>query len=320
MSALPPIALIPRFQQRIWGMNNLEPWFENPTPQDRVGEVWFSSLENETELGLTLGELLEQHPDWFGNGRCEHLPLLVKFLFTSEKLSVQVHPDDDVAQEHHGCPGKTECWHILRAAADATVAHGFCREESLESVREAALNGTLESLLSWVPVRVGDSVFTPAGTVHAIGAGLALCEIQQHSDVTYRLYDYGRGRELHLEQGLRVSDLRPAEARSDGEVLAPGRELLIACPKFTLERLSGIETNFQPNNFYHLWIQLEGCAMWGPKKIEAGSVMLIPAGSQEELVKVEGAALLAYPSWRATDSLRTLQAAQPAATGFRVRA
>ena len=182
--------LQPKFVERIWGSPTLEPLF--PTPASgRIGEVWFP----ETMPGAAAS-------------------LLVKFIFTTENLSVQVHPG--------GATGKTEMWHILKAEPGASVAVGLKQLVDPETFRAACLSGEVEELLSWVPVVPGDSVFVPAGTVHAIGAGITLCEVQQNNDVTYRLYDYGRPRELHLEAGLAVSHLttHPGVASIDGERLA----------------------------------------------------------------------------------------------------
>jgi mannose-6-phosphate isomerase len=149
----------------------------------------------------------------------------VKFLFTEERLSVQVHPG--------GPDGKTEMWHILRAGPRAEVALGFIRELTAAELREASVSGEVERLLRWFPVTAGDTIFVPAGTVHAIGADLALCEIQQYSDVTYRLYDYGRPRELHLDAALPISHLgaHPSPVR-------PAGEHLVSCEYFETSRLS----------------------------------------------------------------------------------
>jgi mannose-6-phosphate isomerase len=173
-----PQRLTASFHPKVWGSSNLEPWYpgaarEAAAREEKIGEVWFTS---------------DPRP-----------PLLVKFIFTDERLSVQVHPGGD--------SGKTEMWHILRAGPQAAVAAGFTRPVSVEELREASLSGEVEHLLRWFPVRPGDTIFVPAGTVHAIGADLALCEIQQYSDTTYRLYDYGRPRELHLDQGLPLCEL-----------------------------------------------------------------------------------------------------------------
>jgi mannose-6-phosphate isomerase len=182
--------LLPTFVERIWGSLTLEPLFQNPAAS-RIGEVWFP----ETMPGVSA-------------------PLLVKFIFTTENLSVQVHPG--------GPLGKTEMWHILKAEPGAAVAVGLKEPVDEATFRAACLSGEVEHLLSWVPVVPGDGVFVPAGTVHAIGAGITLCEVQQNNDVTYRLYDYGRPRELHLEAGLAVSALtrHPGVETVAGERLA----------------------------------------------------------------------------------------------------
>ncbi len=183
------------FHSKVWGATSLAPWF--PDPNDKIGEVWFTG---------------DPRP-----------PLLVKFLFTTDKLSVQVHPG--------GPEGKTEMWHILRADPHARIAIGFREPLSPERLREASLSGDVERLLEWFPVQRGQTFFIPAGTVHAIGAGVAICEIQQYSDCTYRLYDYGRPRELHLDEGLPISKLE----RHDGPV-SQQDGLLVACEYFETHR------------------------------------------------------------------------------------
>jgi len=152
----------------------------------------------------------------------------VKFLFTSEKLSVQVHPDDDYARIHHNSLGKTEMWYVLAAEPGAKIAAGFRETITAERLREASLSGEIENLLQWFDAAPGDTFYIPAGTVHAIGAGLTLCEIQQHSDVTYRLDDYGRPRELHLDRAVVVSHLGPCAARRE----------TVSCPYFITSKLS----------------------------------------------------------------------------------
>jgi mannose-6-phosphate isomerase len=157
---------------------------------------------------------------WFESDR--PLPLLIKLLFTTEKLSVQVHPDDAYAARHHNSPGKTEMWHVLRAEPGARIAAGLREPLTRDRVAAAARSGEIENLLNWYDARPGDTFFLPAGTIHAIGPGLVLCEVQQQSDITYRLYDYGRPRELHLDHALEVSHLGPCDTRArprEGEPL-----------------------------------------------------------------------------------------------------
>ena len=189
---------------KVWGSPETEPWY--PRTGRKIGEVWFHAPEEPR--------------------------LLVKFLFTSESLSVQVHPPDTPAAS-----GKTEMWHVLRAAPGARLALGFEHPLDEARAREAALSGEIERLLRWYTPRPGDTYFVPAGTVHAIGPGLALCEIQQYSDTTYRLYDYGRPRELHLDAALAVAKLDVYPGPTAPVDLEPGRRLLAECPYFRTELL-----------------------------------------------------------------------------------
>jgi mannose-6-phosphate isomerase len=201
--------------EKVWGSPFTEPWYRNPAGR-RIGEVWFAASDK--------------------------VPLLVKFLLTSGKLSVQVHPNDAYALEHEQSRGKTEMWHILRAEPGAEVALAPREPITPERLREASLSGEIEQLLCWVPARAGDTFFIPAGTIHALGSGLILCEVQQLSDVTYRLYDYGRlhdgkPRQLHLDHGLAVADCGAYDGRVQAVPLGNGRELLAECRYFRTERL-----------------------------------------------------------------------------------
>ena len=238
--------LEPDFREKIWGATRLEPWF--PNSKSKIGEVWFQAGGD--------------------------LPL-VKFLFTTDKLSVQVHPADAYAQRHHQSPGKTEMWHILAAEPGARIAAGFREPLTPEQVRAAAVSGEIEGLLQWFGARPGDTFFIPAGTVHAIGAGLALCEIQQNSDVTYRLFDYGRPRELHLDHALAVSRLGPHDARRQ-----PLENVLVSCRYFATECVGGRSTEYQPlANRAHLLIAIEGDGEIAGQPIRAGEVWHVPSGS-----------------------------------------
>lgn len=199
-----------RMVAKVWGRDHLPAPFAAPAGE-RIGEIWF-----------------EPPPE---------LPqVLVKYLFTSEKLSVQVHPSD--AQALPGEAGKEECWLVLDAQADARLAIGFVREVSAEEIAAAAQDGTIEELLEWHPARAGDLFYLPAGTVHAIGPGLSLVEVQQNSETTFRLYDYGRPRELHLDRALAVArgePYGPEHRRSvaDGQTLVDGR-------LFRFDRVEGV--------------------------------------------------------------------------------
>jgi len=195
-----PFLLKPWFSERVWGKRSLLPWYAETGTSELVGEAWLTGARCRVETGLFAGETLAEVAEELGG----EFPLLVKLLFPETKLSVQVHPDDAQAQAMGEVRGKTECWYVLEAEPGATVALGLKDGVEAKDVEAAVTNGTMESLLRYVPVSVGDMLFVDAGTVHAIGPGVVLLETQQTSDVTYRLYDYGRPRELHLEKGLQV--------------------------------------------------------------------------------------------------------------------
>jgi mannose-6-phosphate isomerase len=244
-----PFRLVPSFREKIWGVTDLEPWFR--LPSGRIGEVWFL------------------HPDG------EHLPVLVKFIFTSERLSIQVHPGDAYALEHDGIPGKTEMWHILRAEPGAQLALGLRETVSRERLRESAVSGEIERLLRWFPVNAGETYFVPPGTVHALGPGIVLCEIQQNSDNTYRLYDYGRPRELHLDKALDVATRGPHSGASE---IAGNR--LGACDSFVVDRLEIESTTEHPMvaESFHQLVVLDGSGSIGQERFSRGEVWMAPRG------------------------------------------
>jgi mannose-6-phosphate isomerase len=197
---LAPFRLKPWFSERVWGKRDLRPWYADTGTTELVGEAWLTGPQCVVETGELAGRTFASVAAELGG----EFPLLVKLLFPNEKLSVQVHPDDVEAQKFGETRGKTECWYVLEAEPGAAVALGLKDGAGREQVAAAIADGTMESLMEWVPVSVGDMLFVDAGTVHAIGPGVVLLETQQTSDVTYRLYDYGRPRELHLEKGLAV--------------------------------------------------------------------------------------------------------------------
>lgn len=184
--------------ERVWGRTDIPAGFPRLEDGVPVGEIWF-----------------ETEPD---------APLLVKYLFTAERLSIQVHPDDAAARARGFPRGKDEAWYILDAEPDARIGLGLTHRVSREALRAAALDGSIETLLDWRPVTADELLYAPAGTIHAIGGGISLIEIQQNLDLTYRLYDYGRPRELHLQDGVAVATPAPwSPAPADGPVLARGK-------------------------------------------------------------------------------------------------
>ena len=197
--------------EKPWGRTELPPIFGD-TGGRRIGEIWFEGPEGSA------------------------LPLLAKYIFTSERLSIQVHPDDEQARERGLPQGKSECWYVLEAEPGATLGLGLKRELAAGALHEASLSGEIEALIDWKPVRAHDFFFVPSGTVHSIGAGISLLEFQQNSDVTYRLYDYGRPRELHLGDGVAVARPRPYPQGLSCQVPDGGTTVLVDGPHFSLVR------------------------------------------------------------------------------------
>ena len=295
-----PLLLSPQFKHRVWGWNDIRSWFPD-APPGIIGEAWFTAPDNLLGGGMEFGELLRSHPELLGSARHpDHpdlCPLLVKFLFTTSRLSVQVHPKDDYAKRHHGCLGKTETWYVIDAEPDAAVALGLKQQLSPEQFRAAAESGEIEHHLDWRPVSAGDLVYVPAGTVHAIGPGLTICEIQQNSDITYRLYDYGRPRELHLDRGCDVADLRPYAESTAREQISAGREILVRCDCFTVEHwepsAAGLElASGLPH--YLLLIALSGAGTIGGAPFTRGQTWFVPAGVDAFTIDGNGEWLAAY--------------------------
>ena len=250
--------------EKPWGRSELPPQFAPHANGERMGEIWFEA------------------PD----GRA--LPLLVKYIFTSERLSVQVHPDDAQARARGLPNGKTECWYILDADPGATLALGFRQEVGEEALRAAALDGSIEDLMDWKPVRAGDFFYVPAGTVHAIGAGISLIEVQQQSDTTYRLYDYGRPRELHLDDGLAVAERRPYSDELLAHVEPGASRTLVPGPHFTLHYVEGAPEPFAAGDRFA--IPLRGTVSAGGEEGKPGDCLFVPEGTP--LSASDGAALL----------------------------
>jgi mannose-6-phosphate isomerase len=248
-----PQRLTTSLRERVWGRTNLAPWF--PGSDKTIGEAWYLADRD--------------------------LPLLVKMLFTSERLSVQVHPDDG----EDGPRGKTEMWHILDADADATIALGFREPITRERLRDATRTGEIEQLLNWAPVCAGQTYFVPAHTVHAIGAGIVLFEIQQNSDVTYRLWDYGRPRELHVEKALPITDLGVHPGVSHPVELGAGWTELVRSKHFVTELIEAPRFVAEPRTC-QLAICIAGSGSIGGEAVRAGEVWLLP--DESVVIQSEG--------------------------------
>nr|WP_208402953.1 class I mannose-6-phosphate isomerase [Sphingomonas japonica] len=258
--------------EKPWGRTTLWPGFPDPSPgSDPVGEVWFQ------EHGDTA-------PD-----------LLIKYLFTSEKLSVQVHPNDEQAHAAGLPRGKDECWLILAAEPDSTIAIGTLEPTDRATLKAAALDGSIEAMLDWKPVKAGDFFYSASNTIHAIGAGITLIEVQQNSDTTYRLYDYGRPRELHLDEGIAVSDPVPFVAPDAPGRVADDREILVEGPKFVLERWSAGRRDVALPDGTTAWlVPITGSGEADTVEWTAGQCVAVTGSAS--IIAGEGADLLfAYP-------------------------
>ena len=248
------VRLATKYVEKPWGCTDLPGPFPDAAGR-KIGEVWFDGPDG-------------QHP-----------PLLVKYIFTSERLSVQVHPNDPQGQARGLAGGKSECWLVLAVEPGATLGMGTLEPLDSETLRQASLDGRIEQLMDWKPVKPGDFFYIPAGTVHAIGAGITLVEVQQNVDVTYRLYDYGRPRELQLEDGVAVSRAEPYErapvniAETSAAALLGKEEAPFALRLMTLPRGEKHLGEGQPGLSW--FIPLTGAGTIDGEPWEAGQCWLV---------------------------------------------
>ncbi len=258
--------------EKPWGRRDLYPGFDDVEGcGEPVGEVWFQAPGDTA-------------PD-----------LLIKYLFTGEKLSVQVHPDDEEAHKRGLPRGKDECWTILSATPDSTIALGPKQAIGADELRAAALDGSIEDKLDWVPVKAGDFYYAPSGTIHAIGAGLTLIEVQQNSETTYRLYDYGRPRELHLDDGVAVAHLDPYRPIVSPGLAGDHRTVLVEGPKFVLERWTGGTHPVALPEGLTAWIvPIKGSGEVAGVAFKAGECVTV-TGSETITASEDADYLFAYP-------------------------
>ena len=238
-----------------WGVVDLRPWSNARHDDGAIGEIWY------------------ERP---GRDAADPL-LLLKLLFTNQPLSIQVHPDDAFAHSIGLPSGKTEAWYVLSAAPDAKVALGLNRRLTPQQLREAIDDGSISDLVVWQTVSPDDVIFVPAGTIHAIGAGLVIAELQQRSDATFRLFDHGRQRELHIESAIAVANSGPADFQVHPNQLTAERTLLVSSPHFVFERI-----NLAPDSTWCLeaeretWLLvLNGGAIAGSFNVVTGDAIFV---------------------------------------------
>lgn len=258
-----------------WGSTDLRPWNAHHATGDPIGEVWFQRAEVDAPASA----------------------LLLKILFTTSALSIQVHPDDAFAHSIGLAHGKSEAWYILSAQPNAKIALGLKRRVDSSEMRAAISGGTITALIQWRSVKGGDLIFVPAGTIHAIGAGLVLVEIQQRSETTFRLFDYGRQRELHVDHGVAAARGEQAARQVPLRKLTKERTLLVACPSFVIERIelpAGSDWELTAGAETWLFV-LKGGAWVGILDARENEAIFLEADSARVRVRAEGlAGLLAY--------------------------
>jgi mannose-6-phosphate isomerase len=300
-----PFRIEPKFVPRIWGARSLAPLYpEKSNLPEPIGEVWLTGVDCKVASGPYEGKPLgeawrEMPPEWRGTRFTESgdFPILVKFIFPNDKLSIQVHPDDTYAEAHEqatGGRGKTEMWHVVSAKPEAHVLVGLVPKAAAEDFLKAIETQALEQLFVHWRVQPGDTFFVPAGTPHTIGPGMVLCEVQEYSDLTYRVYDYGRvdahgkPRELHIKKALDVIEFgRPISGKAS-RIDLPGHgmqnSLLTACRYFATERwkvTTPVEAHSDPEHFDFVVILTgSGNFTWGsaPAAYHTGECWLVPAG------------------------------------------
>ncbi len=301
MVNLYPLLMFPGFDPRPWGTLDLSPIYPNHKFEEKIGEAWLSGddckVANGPLKGMTLSQLSQQYQrDLVGDAArdAQRFPLLLKFLFPHEKLSVQVHPDDVQALRVGQPWGKTECWYIAHAKPGAQIALGLKPGVTAKVLEEAIHQKRAEEVLNWINVFAGDMIYVAGGTVHTLGPGSVVVEVQQQSDTTYRLYDYGRPRELHLKDGMAAVKekngsgkvVRPAPSQMGGgkNRYAP----LVGAPYFVVDMFEAkdpleLETHDDSGrSSVQILVAVEGCGVieaagMDPVTLAKGDAVLVPA-------------------------------------------
>ena len=273
-----------RVVHKPWGVSDLRPWSSIDGTDNAVGELWFERADKNASSPA----------------------LLLKLLFTSEPLSIQVHPDDAFARAMGMPNGKSEAWYIISAEPDAKIGVGLKNRVTPQELRASIRDGSIVDLVQWRPVAKGDVVSIPAGTIHALGAGIVLAEIQQQSDATFRLFDYGRGRELHENNSVAVANAGPVQPADTANRLTRERTVLVVSQHFVFEKIdlaagSSWALLAEPET----WILvLDGHAAIGLTAVSVGGAIFVSGGRASIEVGANGlTALVAYPAAAAVTSL-----------------
>jgi mannose-6-phosphate isomerase len=301
MGNLYPLLMLPGFDPRPWGTQDLSPIYPNRRFEEKIGEAWLTGddckIANGPLTGQTLAQLSEKYQrELVGDAArdARHFPLLLKFLFPHEKLSVQVHPDDEQARRLGQPWGKTECWYVAHAKPGSQIALGLKPGVSVAQLEQAIQEKRAEEVLNWLHVYTGDMIYVSGGTVHTLGPGSVIVETQQQSDTTYRLYDYGRPRELHLKEGLAAVKLKVAS----GKVVRPApvqitgsnnrQAPLVAAPYFVVdmfEMKDALELCTREDSgrsSAQILVAVEGCGVVEateaePVTVAKGDAVVVPA-------------------------------------------
>ena len=309
MGGLYPFLMLPRFDPRPWGAQDLSPIYPNRPFEEKIGEAWLTGddckIANGPLTGQTLAQVSEKYQrELVGDAARDprRFPLLLKFLFPHEKLSVQVHPDDERARSVNQPWGKTECWYVAHAKPGAQIALGLKSGVTVAQLEQSILEKRAEEFLNWLNVYTGDMIYVSGGTVHTLGPGSVIVETQQQSDTTYRLYDYGRPRELHLQQGLAAVKLNAAS----GKVVRPApsqvagsnnrQAPLVSAPYFVVDMFEmkdaqAFSTRDESGkSSVQILVAIEGCGIVESPGAEAitlakGDAVVVPASVEKYSVR-----------------------------------
>ena len=281
------LKLIAPCKDYLWGGRKLKDKYGKSSESDVVAESWELSFhkdgQTKTESGKTLAETLSAEEIGQKAKRFPFFPMLIKFIDARDNLSVQVHPSDDYALQHENSYGKTEMWYVVEAERGAGLYVGFKRDVTREEVERAIADGTLTDLMNFYEVQAGDCYFIPSGTVHAIGKGCLICEIQQNSNLTYRVYDYGRKdkcgntRELHIDKALKVLDFKTYTPRTFDE------NTLGECAYFHVEKwaIKGKKSFVAGKDSFVCVTCVQGAGAIDGKPVRAGDSFFVPAAYGE---------------------------------------